>query len=168
MNCTGRTLLVLGGVAVIGVAWAAPTVPLTAGSSTIHGAAAPAPVMMAAADIDPAGARPISLIVAGTAGPLREGTEPCFADRYPCEVYRFSLLREGPIEVELTWNAPPRALLVQLYWEGQGLAHEDVAPSRGPSRIHFLRPRMEAAEYALRIVSLDPTRRIPFVLTLKH
>jgi hypothetical protein len=124
--------------------------------------------VVSAAEYDPAMARPVSRLVAGTAGPLRDGAAPCFADRYPCEVYNFSLLREGPIEVEVTWNGPPRLLLVQLYWAGEGLAHEDIAPQDGPSRIYFRRPRMEAADYTLRVVNLDPTRGTPFALTLTY
>ncbi|MBF8300086.1 MAG: hypothetical protein HW394_456, partial [Acidobacteria bacterium] len=63
---------------------------------------------------------------------------------------------------------PPRAMLVQLYWAGEGLAHEDVAPRNGPSRIWFRRPLMEAANYTLRVVSLEPESTIPFTLTLTH
>jgi len=130
---------------------------------------APTPVVLVSADAyDPAAARPVSRLVVGTAGPLREGAAPCFADHYPCEVYNFSLLREGPIEVEVTWKGPPRDLLVQLYWAGEGLAHEDVAPRDGPSRIYFHRPRMEAASYTLRIVNLNPTHGTPFALTLAY
>jgi hypothetical protein len=161
------------------------TVPLTERSSTFTSATAlttaqataptpastpaPTPVVLVSADIyDPATARPVSRLVVGTAGPLREGAEPCFADHYPCEVYNFSLLREGPIEVEVTWDGPPRLLLVQLYWAGEGLAHEDVAPRDGPSRIYFRRPRMEATDYTLRIVNLDPTHGTPFALRLAY
>ena len=106
--------------------------------------------------------------ITGIAGPVSEGRPPCFAQRYPCEVYNFSLLQEGAIEVAVTWEGSPRALLVQLYWAGEGLAHEDVAPRDGPSRIYFRRPRMEAANYDLRIVNLEPTSAIPFTLSLAH
>ena len=110
----------------------------------------------------------VSRLVPGTAGPLRDGAPPCFADRYPCETFDFSLAEEGSIEVAVTWEGPTRALLVQLYWAGEGLAHEDVAPRNGPPRIYFRRPRMEAANYSLRIVNLEPTSTIPFMLTLTH
>ena len=107
-------------------------------------------------------------VITGAVGPLLEGTAPCFADRYPCEVYDFSLPREGSIEVTLTWEGQARALMAQLYWAGEGLAHEDVAPRNGPSRITFQRPRMEAANYTLRVVSLEPGSMIPFTLTLAY
>jgi hypothetical protein len=82
-------------------------------------------------------------------------------------VYDFSLPREGPIEVTLTWDGPARAMMVQLYWAGEGLAHEDVAPRNGPPLISFVRPRMEAANYRVRVVSLEPGASMPFNLTLR-
>ncbi len=109
---------------------------------------------------------PGSLLIKGTIEPLLGETSPCFADRYNCEAYDFSLSKEGPIEVTVTWEGPSRAVLVQLYWAGEGLAHEDVAPREGPSRIWFRRPLMEAANYRLRVVSLEPESAIPFTLTL--
>lgn len=109
---------------------------------------------------------PTARVINGAVGPLVEGTPPCFAGRYPCEVFDLSLPRQGPIEVALTWLGAPRAMLVQLYWAGEGLAHEDVAPREGPSRIWFHRPMMEAAAYKVRVVSLEPANRIPFTLTL--
>lgn len=116
----------------------------------------------------PATVPPTSSVINGTVGPLLEGTPPCFADRYACEVYDFFLLEEGSIEVTVTWEGAPRAMMVQLYWAGEGLAHEDVAPRTGPSRIWFRRPLMEAANYRLRVVSLEPGSTIPFTLTLTH
>lgn len=107
-------------------------------------------------------------VITGAVGPLLDGTAPCFADRYPCEAYDFSLPREGSIEVDVTWEGHARALMVQLYWAGEGLAHEDVAPRSGPSRISFQRPKMEAANYRLRVVSLEPGSTIPFTLTLTY
>ncbi|MBI2188549.1 MAG: hypothetical protein HYU37_15735 [Acidobacteria bacterium] len=83
-------------------------------------------------------------------------------------MFDFTTTAEGPIEVTLTWNGAPRALRVQLYWAGEGLAHEDIAPPNGPSRIWFLRPRMEAAAYRLRVVSLEPDHTIPFTLTVAY
>jgi len=111
---------------------------------------------------------PLPRVLSGAVGPLGEGSPPCFADRYPCEVYDFALEREGPIAVTLTWDGEPRALMVQLYWAGDGLAHEDVAPRTGPSRISFMRPRMEPVSYRLRVVSLEPGSTIPFSLTLTY
>ena len=130
--------------------------PATVGATPPPAAPAPAPAATAA-----------TRIIHGSVGP-REGSLPCFADRYPCEVYDFLMQREGPIEVTLTWDGAPRALFVQLYWTGEGLAHEDVAPRDGPSRISFLRPRMEAAPYTIRVVSLEPAREIPFTLALAY
>lgn len=115
----------------------------------------------------PAPAAP-SIPISGVVGPLIDGAAPCFADRYACEVYDFSLARAGSIEVMLTWEGPARALMVQLYWAGEGLAHEDVAPRTGPSRISFTRPRMEAAHYRVRVVSLEPGSTIPFTLMLTY
>jgi hypothetical protein len=109
-----------------------------------------------------------SLLIQGAIEPLVGETSPCFADRYNCEAYDFSLSKEGPIEVTLTWEGPPRALLVQLHWAGEGLAHEDVAPREGPSRIWFRRPLMEATNYSLRVVSFEPDSTIPFTLTLTY
>jgi hypothetical protein len=109
---------------------------------------------------------PRSLSIQGTVAPLLDEEAACFANRYNCEAYDFSLSQEGAIEVTVTWDGPPRALLVQLHWAGEGLAHEDVAPQTGPSRIWFRRPLMEAAHYRLQVVSLEPERAIPFTLTL--
>jgi hypothetical protein len=109
-----------------------------------------------------------SLVIRGTVAPLRGEASPCFAERYNCQAYDFFLSEEGPIEVTMTWEGPPRAILVQLYWAGEGLAHEDVAPRDGPPRIWFRRPLMEAASYRLRVVSLEPDSSIPFTLTLTH
>ncbi|HEY5617566.1 MAG TPA: hypothetical protein VIK60_06440 [Vicinamibacterales bacterium] len=104
----------------------------------------------------------------GTIGPFDAGTLPCFANLFPCETLDFTLPHEGPIEVTLTWEGHARALFVQLYWEGRWLAHEDVAPRGGPSQISFLRPKMEANDYQLRIVTREPALAIPFRLVLSY
>lgn len=109
-----------------------------------------------------------SLPISGAVLPLNQYSEPCWADRYACEVFDFSTSSEGPIEVTLMWNGAPRALRVQLYWAGGTLAHEDIARDGGPSRISFVRPRMEAAAYRLRVVSLEPDNAIPFTLTVAY
>ena len=114
----------------------------------------------------PSGAR--ALPISGAVLPLNQYPGACWADRYACEVFDFSTSREGPIEVTLTWDGAPRALRVQLYWVGGTLAHEDIAPAGGPSRISFMRPRMEAADYKLRVVSLEPDNAIPFTLTIAY
>ena len=106
--------------------------------------------------------------VSGTVGPLLPPATPCFANLYPCETFNFSLEREGPIEITLTWDGDPRALRVQLYWEGQFLAHEDIAPRGGPARINFVRPKMEANAYQVRVVSLEPDKSIPFNLVVSY
>jgi hypothetical protein len=144
-----------------GVTTAMPTAPSSTSDRT------PAPAALPALPA-PTHAAPGSLVMKGTVGSVFEGAPPCWADRYPCEVYDFSKTREGPIEVTLAWDGAPRELMVQLYWAGEGLAHEDVAPRNGPSRIWFLRPRMEAANYRLRVVSLVPDRAIPFTLTVTY
>ena len=108
------------------------------------------------------------LPVSGTVLPVSAYAAPCWADRYACEVVDFSKATEGPIEVTLTWEGAPRSMRVQLYWVGGTLAHEDIAPANGPSRISFSRPRMEAAAYRLRVVSMDPQAAIPFTLTVAY
>ena len=135
-----------------------PSVTLAPAASTGAPSGAPAP----------AAPLPSGRTVSGAVGPFLAGTPACFADRYTCEVYDFTLREEGSIEVAVTWDGAPRALMVQLYWAGEGLAHEDVAPRNGPSRISFKRPLMEAANYRLRVVSLEPGSTIPFTLTLAY
>ena len=73
-----------------------------------------------------------SMPIVGAVHPVRHYPAPCWADRYACELFDFTTTREGPIEVTLTWNGAPHALRVQLYWAGEGLAHEDIAPRTGP------------------------------------
>jgi len=107
-----------------------------------------------------------SLPISGTVRPLRDYAVPCWADRYACEIFDFSTHQEGPIAVTLTWEGDPRALRVQLYWVGGTLAHEDIG--RDSPRISFVRPRMEAAAYRLRVVSLEPQAAIPFTLTVTY
>lgn len=148
-------LIVLIGVSCAGLA--SPPSPESA--TTVQLAASPTAVA-------PTTGRLFPQLFTGTAGPLLAGVPPCFADRYACTVYDFSLVHQGAIEVAITWEGSPRALMVQLYWAGEGLAHEDVAPINGPSRIHFRRPLMEAADYSLRVVNLEPARAIPFTLAL--
>lgn len=133
--------------------------------SATAGVPAAAPIAMPPGDTT---SGPRSHVIQGSVGPLRDGEPPCWADRYPCEVFDFSTAREGSIEVVLTWDGAPRALMVQLYWAGEGLAHEDIAPLNGPSRIAFLRPHMEAAAYRLRVVSREPASVIPFTLTINY
>ena len=148
-----------------GIATLSPTAPSRtfAQTSVATGSPAPAPVPAPA----PAGGAPTNQTMSGVVPPLRDGV-PCWADRYPCEVYDFTLSQAGAIEVSLAWEGQPRALMVQLYWAGEGLAHESIAPRTGPSRINFRRPLMEATNYRLRVVSLEPDNPIPFSLTLTY
>lgn len=144
-----------------GITTLAPTGPSSSLIQTVSATAPPAAP-------GPSASLPAPRMISGAVGPLREGMPPCFADRYACEVYDFSLAQEGSIEITLTWDGAPRAMMVQLYWAGEGLAHEDVAPRSGPSHIAFARPRMEAANYRVRVVSLEPGSTIPFTLTLTY
>ena len=142
-----------------------PTAPSGVFSQKVAGTSSPAVPAPAPA---PAAGTPAAQAITGVVGPLRDGVAPCWADRYPCEVYDFALSEAGAIEVTLTWEGQPRALMVQLYWAGEGLAHEDIAPRTGPSRINFRRPLMEASNYRLRVVSLEPGTAIPFALTINY
>ena len=137
-----------------------PTAPSRTSAQTVTTSSLPAPA--------PAPVVPAAQTITGVVRSVRDGAAPCWADRYPCEVYDFALAQTGAIEVTLTWEGQPRALMVQLYWAGEGLAHEDVAPRTGPSRINFRRPLMEAASYRLRVVSLEPDNTIPFSLTITY
>jgi hypothetical protein len=141
-----------------------PTAPSSALSQSITTAAAPA---VPAPSPSPAPV-PASRTVQGVVGSVNSGAVPCWADRYPCQTYDFTLSQPGAIEVTVAWDGEPRALKVQLYWAGEGLAHEDIAPRTGPSRISFRRPTMEAANYRLRVVSLEPDLTIPFSLTVNY
>ena len=105
--------------------------------------------------------------ITGVVGSVNSGAVLC-SNQYPCAVYDFTLPQAGAIDVTLTWDGAPRALIVQLYWAGEGLAHEDVAPRNGPARIAFRRPLMESGNYRLRLVSLEPEHFIPFSLTVDY
>ena len=167
MNGPGLTLVSLSLLIITscgGVTTLSPTAPSAAFSQTTAAAAPPAAPAPSPGPAPVPAAQTITGVVRSTAA----GAAPCWADRYPCQVYDFTLSQAGAIEVTLTWDGQPRALMVQLYWAGEGLAHEDVAPRNGPSRIWFRRPLMEAADYRLRVVSLEPESTIPFTLTLTH
>lgn len=147
-----------------GVTTLSPTAPSAAFSQTTVATAPPA------APVPSPGPAPVpaAQTITGVVRSVGSGASPCWADRYPCQVYDFTLSQAGAIEVTLTWDGQPRALMVQLYWAGEGLAHEDIAPRTGPSRISFRRPLMEAAGYRLRVVSLEPENTIPFSLTINY
>ena len=147
-----------------GVTTLSPTAPSAAFSQTT------AAVSLPAAPVPSPGPAPVpaAQTITGVVRSIGAGASPCWADRYPCQVYDFTLSQAGAIEVTLTWEGQPRALMVQLYWAGEGLAHEDIAPRIGPSRISFRRPLMEATGYRLRVVSLEPENTIPFSLTINY
>ena len=149
-----------------GIANLSPTAPsrLTASSvdpDTLAVASPPVPSPV------PAPVHTVETIT-GVVGSVNSGAVLCLANQYPCAVYDFTLPQAGAIDVTLTWDGAPRALIVQLYWAGEGLAHEDVAPRNGPARIAFRRPLMESANYRLRVVSLEPEHSIPFSLTVDY
>jgi hypothetical protein len=148
-----------------GVTNVLPTSPsqsfaLPISSTGTPSAPAPSPV--------PPATVPAAQTINGIVRPVNGSVTPCWADRFPCETYDFTLSKAGAIEVTLAWDGQPRALMVQLYWAGEGLAHEDIAPRTGPSRISFRRPLMEAANYRLRVVSLEPESAIPFTLSINY
>ena len=149
-----------------GMATLSPTAPSRTFAQTLATTPSPAPAPVPAPA--PAAGAPTTQTISGVVPPLRDGVAACWADRYPCEIYDFTLPQSGAIEVTLAWEGQPRALMVQLYWAGEGLAHESVAPRTGPSRINFRRPLMEAANYRLRVVSLEPDNPIPFSLTITY
>jgi len=149
-----------------GMATLSPTAPSRTFAPTLATTASPAPAPVPAPA--PAAGAPTTQTISGVVPPLRDGVAACWADRYPCEIYDFTLSQSGAIEVTLAWEGQPRALMVQLYWAGEGLAHESVAPRTGPSRINFRRPLMEAANYRLRVVSLEADNPIPFSLTITY
>lgn len=109
-----------------------------------------------------------SVPVHGRVRPLDEANPACFADRYPCDIYTFTLPHEGAIEVVLTWDGHPRALMAQLYWADGLIAHEAVAARTGPPRIWFVRGKMEAGGYRLRVVSLEPSLTIPYTVSVTY
>jgi hypothetical protein len=159
ISCSSLFVVSCGGLTSL-----SPTAPSAAFSETITATAPPAAPVPSPGPATAPAAQPI----AGVVRSISSGAAPCWADRYPCQVYDFTLSQAGAIEVTLTWDGQPRALMVQLYWAGDGLAHEDIAPRTGPSRITFRRPLMEAVGYRLRVVSLEPENTIPFSLTINY
>ena len=139
-----------------GMTQALPTAPSAAAAAASATAGQEGPLLLSAREMH------------GVLGPFSADAPRCFANLFPCETIDFNLEAEGPIGVSLTWEGAARAVFVQLYWEGRWLAHEDVAPVGGPSQIVFLRPRMEANRYQLRLVSREPDRAIPYTLVLRY
>jgi hypothetical protein len=114
----------------------------------------------------PSGLAPSERVITGTVGPLANYSVPCYVERYACEKYRFSLQREGAVEVTLLWQGGARAMLIQLYRAGAGLVHEDLAPRDGSPTIAFRRVSLPAIEYELRVVNMETDVAHPFTLTL--
>jgi hypothetical protein len=113
----------------------------------------------------PAGLVPTTQVISGTVGPLASYAAPCYVGLYACESYRFTLQREGAVEVTLSWHGSPRGMLIQLYRAGAGLVHEDVAPNDGAPTITFRRVGLEPMEYELRVVNWEPDVTHAFTLT---
>jgi hypothetical protein len=126
---------------------------------------APAPTHAIGPEV-PSGMLPSEQVITGTVGPLANYSGPCYVERYACEKYRFSLQREGAVEVTLSWQGGARAMLIQLYRAGAGLVHEDLAPRDGSPTIAFRRVSLPAIEYELRVVNMEPDVAHPFTLTL--
>lgn len=126
---------------------------------------APAPTHAVGPDV-PAGLVPATRVITGSVGPLASYPGPCYVGLYACERYRFTMERQGAVEVTLLWQGEPRGMLIQLYRADAGLVHEDVAPPDGAPTITFRRTGLEAMEYELRVVNWEPAATHPFTLTL--
>jgi len=127
--------------------------------------AAPAPTHAVGPDV-PAGLTSTTRTISGSVGPLASYPGPCYVGLYACERYRFTLQSEGAVEVTLSWQGGPRAMLIQLYRAGAGLVHEDVAPRDGAPTITFRRTGLEPMEYELRVVNWEPDTTHAFTMTL--
>jgi hypothetical protein len=134
-------------------------------SSQLSVTPAPAPTPAIGPEV-PSGLVPSEQVIAGTVGALANYSGPCYLERYACEKYRFSLQREGAVEVTLSWQGGARAMLIQLYRAGAGLIHEDLAPRDGSPTIAFRRVSLPAIDYELRVVNMEPNVAHPFTLTL--
>jgi hypothetical protein len=147
-----------------------PTAPSATLSTQVSAPAAPitsAPIPTHAVGPDvPAGLVPTTQVIQATVGPLASYPAPCYVGLYACERYRFTLQHEGAVEVTLSWQGGPRAMLIQLYRAGAGLVHEDVAPRDGAPTITFRRTGLEAMEYELRVVNWEPETTHAFTMTL--
>jgi len=172
MNEPGLVVVVLsllltgcGGLTTLSPTAPSSTLPTPAASSQPYVAAAPAPTPAIGPEV-PSGLVPSEQVFAGTVGPLANYSGPCYVERYACEKYRFSLQREGAVEVTLSWQGGARAMLIQLYRADAGLIHEDLAPRDGSPTIAFRRVSLPAIEYELRVVNMEPDAAHPFTLTL--
>jgi hypothetical protein len=145
----------------------APSAAVVPQASTISSPAgnAPAPTHAVGPDV-PAGLVPATQVITGSVGPLATYSGPCYVGLYACEKYRFTLQRQGAVEVTLSWQGGARAMLIQLYRAGAGLVHEDVAPRDGAPTITFRRTGLEPMEYELRVVNWEPDVAHAFTMTL--
>jgi hypothetical protein len=141
------------------------TVTTTPAPTPPPATADPAPTHAVGPDV-PAGLTPTARTITGSVGPLTSYPAPCYVGLYPCERYRFTLQHEGAVEVTLSWQGGPRAMLIQLYRAGAGLVHEDVAPRDGAPTITFRRTGLEPMEYELRVVNWEPDTTHAFTMTL--
>lgn len=152
-----------------GLTAVSPTAPSTLLSTPVAPqaavTAAPAPTHAIGPDV-PSGLVPSEQVIAGIVAPLANYPGPCYVERYACEKYRFSLQRDGAVEVTLSWQGGARAMLIQLYRAGAGLIHEDLAPRDGSPTIAFRRVNLPAIDYELRVVNMEPNVAHPFTLTL--
>lgn len=152
-----------------GLTAVSPTAPSTLLSTPVAPqaavTAAPAPTHAIGPDV-PSGLVPSEQVIAGIVAPLANYPGPCYVERYACEKYRFSLQRDGAVEVTLSWQGGARAMLIQLYRAGAGLIHEDLAPRDGSPTIAFRRVNLPAIDYELRVVNMEPAVAHPFTLTL--
>ena len=161
-------LLTLFTVACGGFTTVAPTAPSSIPASSVSSvspALTPAPAHSIGPDV-PAGLISNQQVISGSVGPLVPNAAPCYLERYSCERYRFTMDRNGAVEVTLTWDGGERAMLIQLYRAGAGLVHEDLAPRGGPPTIAFRRTDITAMDYELRVVNMEPTTTHAFNLTL--
>ena len=147
-----------------------PTAPSSlsstpAASSQTSVVSAPTPTYAIGPEV-PSGLVPSQQVITGTVGPLANYSGPCYVERYACEKYRFTLQKEGAVEVTLSWPGGARAMLIQLYRAGAGLIQEDLAPRDGSPTIAFRRVSLPAIEYELRVVNMEPNVAHPFTLTL--
>ena len=163
----GLSLLLTAGCG--GFTTISPTAPSATAAlspvTAVSPAPAPAPTHAVGPDV-PAGLSPIQQVMNGSVGPLTNDVPPCYLERYACEKYRFTMERDGAVEVTLTWQGGERAMLIQLYRAGAGLVHEDLAPRGGPPQITFRRTGIPAMDYELRVVNMEPAAAHPFTLTL--
>ena len=164
----GLSLLLAGCGGMTSLSPTAPSntlAPQATVAATAQTPAAPAPTHAVGPDV-PAGLTPSTRTISGTVGTLASYPGPCYVGLYACERYRFTLANEGAVEVTLSWQGGPRAMLIQLYRAGAGLVHEDVAPRDGAPSITFRRTGLEPMEYELRVVNWEPETTHAFTMTL--